>query len=254
MLSSKILKANSVYIDEENKVLIDTASSEIPTNAAADEPELDLMSEANTPEEIAKITLINANRKAENIIKDALREAEAIIQEAAKNAESEAREILSQSREQGHREGLYNAEKESNQIRAQANIVLEEAQRERQAMEASLEPDMVNLIISVINKLLGDTVRLEPAAVINLIKQGLAGATLTGDITIHVSPHDYDIVVENKDTLQALADASVKMDISKDLSLNPNDCVIETPYGSIDSSLGQQFETLRSNLIHILNS
>jgi flagellar biosynthesis/type III secretory pathway protein FliH len=37
----------------------------------------------------------------------------------------------------------------------------------------------------------------------------------------------------------------------KDLSLNPTDCIIETPYGNIDCSLERQMQDLIENLYYI---
>jgi flagellar assembly protein FliH len=239
-------------LDINNKVLIETAAIE------TEEPEenlneMDMLDENASPQELAINTIVNANKKSESIINDALKKADDIIQNAIKQAEQEGKKIIDEIREQGYREGIRNAESEGSQIRAQAEQVLNDARMERKSIEESTEPDMVDLIIKITAKLLDNAVRLNPAVVLNLIKQGLSGATLTGDVMIHVSPHDYDVTANNKEAIQAMAEGSVRIEIKRDPSLNPMDCVIETPFGNIDCSLGQQFENLCHNLAYVLN-
>jgi flagellar assembly protein FliH len=238
-------------MDADNKILIEVDAYE----AASDERD-SLAIEMDTnmaPEELSENIIINATRKSEAMIKEALKEAEEIVREAKEQASRDVDSILAQSREQGYKEGLDNAEYEAGQIRAEADAVLQDAVRERQQMQASLEPEMVDLIIRVLSKLLDDTVKINPQIIMNLIKQGMASSTITGDVSVHVSQYDYETVTENKDEILALADGSVKLEIIKDLSLNQMDCVIETAFGSIDCSLGQKFESLRDNLTYILN-
>jgi flagellar assembly protein FliH len=253
MLSSnaRVLKAHIVNIENDNKVLIETAFFDDAVDSEKSDGEWD---ENTTEEEQAESILINATRKSEAIIKDALDEAEGIVRAAEERAKKEAEVIIETARVMGHKEGIENAQEEAEAIRTQAQAVLERANNERIAAEESLEPDMLDLIVRIVAKLLDVTAAINPQVILNLIKQGLAGATVTGNITVYVSPHDYEIVTNNKEMIMSMADGSIKLDVVKDLSLNPLDCVIETPYGNIDCSLGQQFETLQTNLLYILSN
>jgi flagellar assembly protein FliH len=260
MLSSrnKIIKAHTANIDSENKVLIDVSSFEFEYGPVQEEEgDLSLIEELDesaAPEELAQSVIINANRKSEAIIKDALKEADQIVQEAKEKATREAEALIEGFREQGYNEGMQRAEQDGESIRTQAEGILEDAKRRRQDMEESLEPDIIELIVKITAKLLGDTASLNPLIIMNLIKQGLSGATITGDVTVHVSPVDYENVADNKDAILAMADGTVRLEVMSDPSLSPMDCVIETPYGNIDCSLGQQFDGLRSNLTYILSN
>jgi flagellar assembly protein FliH len=205
-------------------------------------------------EEQATSIIIGATRKSESIIKDAKNEAAIIIQNAKIQAEKEGEAIIESKRTQGYNEGLDQAKEEGEAIKAEAKALLDEAIQARKNMEASLEPDIIEMIQKIVNKLLNDAVQIEPQVIVHLIKQGFANTTVAGDITIHVSPFDYDVVLQNKETFLAMADGSVRLEIVKDFSLNEMDCIIETSYGNIDCSLGQQFDALKNNLIFILNN
>lgn len=214
----------------------------------------EVAAEKENPEERARITLAKAGREAEQIVRNARSEAAAIIESAKEQAAEEAESIRAQARDEAYQEGYQKAETEGAAIMAQANQVLVNAERERDKMEAQMEPDMVRLVIDIVTKLLGDMVRLHPEAVVNLIRQGLSSATITGDVAVRVSPHDFEAVAEHKEVLLAMTDSSVKLDVVRDPSLQAADCVIETPFGNIDCGLNQQFESLRDNLTYILTA
>ncbi|MCL2216329.1 MAG: FliH/SctL family protein, partial [Defluviitaleaceae bacterium] len=195
-----------------------------------------------------------AEQQAEEIVSSARAAATQEQNTIRANANAEAKRITSEAREAAYKEGMDAATREGDAIKAEARQTLESAVAERKAMQESLEPEIVELIIGITDKLLDKAVAINPSVITNLIKQGLASAVITGDIIIYVSPQDLEQVQEHKDELVALADGSVKMEIVKDLSLNPMDCVIETPFGDIDCSLGQQYDQLKANLSYILNN
>jgi flagellar assembly protein FliH len=72
-------------------------------------------------------------------------------------------------------------------------------------------------------------------------------------IFIHVSKQEYYIVVENLSQLiEATSNSAIE--VIKDLSLNKGDCIIETPFGNVDSSFDMQFEAIKNDLIYILEN
>jgi flagellar assembly protein FliH len=241
-------------MDRENKVVIDVSDPSLfesidllgDTELLEEEREI-------TPEEQTARLLQAAHNEAEQIILDA--QAAGIAEQAAMRnaAKSEINVAMEQAKEQGYQEGMTAATREGDAIRAQARQVLAEAQAERKSMQQNLEPEMVNLLIRILDKLVGNAVTLNPDIILALVKLGIQNATITGDVVVYVSPDDYETVAENKDTIMALTDGSVKLEITKDLSLNPMDCIIETPFGNIDCSLGQQLESLRANITYLLN-
>jgi len=253
---NRVLKAGAVKLDTENKIVIDVAYQH-PLQHLSDGQDDD--------ESVARKKEVQAQSMAIKIIQQAERQAEDILSNARisavqeqtairSSAEAEATRIKADAQASGYKTGMDSATSEGDAIRSEAHMILENAKAERASLEESLEPDMVGLILGITEKLLGDTIAINPAIIVNLIKQGLASAVITGNIVIYVSPQDLEHVQAHKDELLALTDGSVKVEIVKDLSLNPQDCIIETPFGDIDCSLGQQYETLRANLTYILNN
>ena len=253
LFSNRILKAGTVEVDTDNKVVIEVAPLQEQGMPLTSEPE-------RGSTDVEKI-----EAKARNIVQQARYQAEQILNEARRaaaveqanlisQAEAEATRLTREASDRGYQEGMEVATREGDAIKAEATKVLEQANADREAMQKALEPEMVQLLIDIMDKLVGDAVKLNPSIIINLIKQGLSSSTITGDVIVYVSAQDFDETIAKKDELLAITDGSVKLDIVKDLSLNPSDCVIETPFGSIDASLGQQHEALRENLTYILGN
>jgi flagellar assembly protein FliH len=209
---------------------------------------------SDSPEEKARKMVKKAGSEAEVILQKARKEAEEIIAAARVQSEAESEQLRKAAHNEGYTKGFAQAEAEGNKIKEQAKQVLADAHKERKRMEASLEPDMVALVQDIAAKLIGDVTRLYPETILYLIRQGLSDTSLTGEVSIHVSPKDYVTAAEYSKQLTELADSSVKIEVVRDPSLNEMDCVIETPFGNIDCSLTQQFESLRDQLTYILHT
>ncbi|MCL2355846.1 MAG: FliH/SctL family protein [Defluviitaleaceae bacterium] len=252
MLSSRrILKHNTVTLDPDNKVVI--AIGENGDTDSDEESVAPQKIEESAQSKAAKI-LRRAERQAEEILSDASRAATEERETIVQSAKSEAEKIVSEAREVGYNEGLEQASAEANTIRADAKKVMDDSIFEYKQKQKDLEPEIVTMIIGIVEKLLGNVRDLNPDIVLNVIRQGFDAAAMSGEVTVYVSADDYDLVEAKKEELMAHTDGSVKLTVTKDLSLSPMDCVIETPYGNIDCSLGQQFDSLRANLTYILNT
>jgi flagellar assembly protein FliH len=241
-------------LDRENKKIITTDNSALLKHAKPESEEIDAFDDAEiSPEEYIERMLDAARAEAEQIILDA--QASGIAEQAALRnaAKSEIAVLLEQAKSEGYQEGMTTATREGDEIRAHARQVLAEAEAERAYMQENLEPEMVDLLLGIATKLIGNAVALNPDVILTLVKMGMQNATITGEVKIYVSPDDYDTVIGGKTEIAALTDGSVKLEIVKDLSLSPMDCVIETPFGNIDCSLGQQLTALKSNITYLLN-
>jgi len=134
----------------------------------------------------------------------------------------------------------------------EANSLKTETYSQREEAIKSLEPELVDLIIRICRKLVSDSLHTNPQVILHLIRQGLAQSNFTGDVTLRVSKEDYDNVISNKEALMESVEGGAELLILKDFGLGLGDCVIETPFGVIDSSLDMQFEEIRESLRLIL--
>ncbi len=227
--------------------LTDFAEVVEPEPESEPEPEI-------SPEEMAEEILERARAEAREITDRANLEAQQIYDVNMQMINEKSKEIQAQSRNIGREEGYNEGLAQAQAIKDEAENVLQNAYIQRDELLASVEPQMVDLVINIIGKLLPDISVLNPQVILCLIKQGLSGSSIAGEVVVHVSKDDYDYVVENKETVLMMLDTQSKLDIVMDLSLSKSDCIIETPFGNIDCSLDSQYSELVDNLHYILNN
>ncbi len=262
----KIIKAYDVKVDPQNKVNIEIANIATLTPFHADRQREDYIQSDRPdqyheepqeiqqdidPTERARQIVDAARAEAEAIIENARQSAEEIIENATTDAKKNAERIKEQSRQEGLEAGIAEAQAEADRIKAEAQDLYTQAESDREETLKKLEPEIVRLIVDITEKLLMRTVIINPGVVINLLKDCLSNTTTVGDIVIHVSEDDYDLVSQNKNDILSVVDTSTNVSIIKDSTLNISDCIIETQFGNIDCSLDQQFQALKSDLFYL---
>ena len=255
---AKIYKAQTINLDTQNKVEIGPPKAEMPADEVKPDNSAHLAAAiaADATQQHArnqaKDVLAGATKEAGITLAKAQEEAERIIREATLNMEQDRASVLLDAEKRGYSEGYDKGAAEAEALMAKANSIINETHVARQEAIKALEPELVELIIRIVRKLISDSMQLKPQVVLHLIRQGLAQSNFTGDVTLRVSKSDYDHVVANKALLLESVEGGADLDVLKDFSLNSGDCVIETPFGVIDSSLDMQFEEIRESLKLIL--
>lgn len=251
---SKILKASYISVDNDNKINIQTPVFNYEEFRIYDDDDEDEPIYVDDGEVTEENILANARIRAEQIIGEAKSVAEQMVEEARLKIKSDRQIAIEQGKAEGYDIGYNDGMNQAEEMLTEAQVIYEEAVTQKEDMINSVEPDLINLIIDIVHKILSDSVKINPQVVINLIKQGISKTTITGDVFIHVSELDYDSIVEAKFKIIAMTDGNTKLEIIKDFSLNKGDCIIETPFGNIDCSLEQQFEYLKQSLYYILKN
>lgn len=257
---SKILKAPYISIDKENKINIEPPvfNYEAITGIDYDDDDYGDDDEPIYVDDSAELTeetiLENARLEAEKIINDARQMAEQIIEDAKTKAMADVENAIEQGKSEGYEQGYTDGMNQAEEMLMEAQGIYEDSVAQRDEMINSAEPDLIELVINIVHKILSSSIKINPQVIINLIKQGISKTTITGNVFIHVSKEDYDYTIENKFSILTMIDGSTKLEIIKDFSLNKGDCIIETPFGNIDCSLEQQFQDLKQNLYYILKN
>lgn len=193
----------------------------------------------------------NANNEAARLVENAKKEAEEIIETAREKAISLAEEIKKEAEEKGYNDGLQKGEIEAKSLIDQANETLLSAKAEKQQILNSAEPQIIDLVQDLLNKLIGETVKINNDIILHLIRKGLSTANASGKLSIHISVEDYDNVINNKHLIETYVDSDKELEFVKDVLLGKNECIIETPFGNVDSSLDSQLESLKQDLLYM---
>lgn len=253
-LRTRIVKAADVHLSEKPVNLgfsaVDGSYDEITTILDIIEEPGSRETERQTLESLRAKVIAEGRTEAGLITAAAKAEAKKVVDAAVREAGERSTAITEEAYAKGFEEGVAEGRSEGARLAEEGKTLLEDARLTRETMIQTLEPELVSLVTQVAEKLLKDRAAFDPEVVLTLIRAGLAETEAFEDIKIRVSSDDFETVTANKDELQKNA-GGAKLEIVRDLSLNKSDCIIETEYGYIDSSLNQQLESLKEQLFYI---
>lgn len=249
---SKVFKSSRVVIDDKAFVLSTKAheieavieSKEIAVNEGFD-PHL----AANQIIDAAKIEanqiLEDADREYEQKIASAQNSSDAIVA----NAYDQAKGIMEQAKAEGYQDGYNRGVDDSQEIAKQivdeAISIKEEWQQMRNNLFHKTEPEMIEIVIEALEKVLDYKVETDQTLIESLIRQGISRVTKSHQVSIRVSNEDYNHALSIKPMIIATSDKIEDIDIKRDPSLKNGSCIIDTESGSIDSSLNTQLDQIK---------
>jgi len=239
-------------VNDTNKVKIGERSGQQSNEPAALAQEIN-RANGSAAEDLRKVEEMfeRAQLSADVILNSANSKASRIIAEAKVHADSLAQEIKGEAYERGYAEGRDKGTKEGERLKCEAEAVLEEARRRREEIVGSVERDVVELIAKLLDKLLVNTIEINPGIVAMLVRGHLSNMNVTGNVILRVSPDDYDEVIGRRDEIAAAVDSSVTIEIAKDVTFKKAECVLETPLGSMDISLESSCKMVKDNLTYL---
>jgi flagellar assembly protein FliH len=257
-LSRKIFKNNSVVIDRENPQAIENYVEFEVMKFGGDgtaRPLPDDETGEYSPTDAASI-VAHASKQAGRMLERARKETQKLQDDAQAALEQERKQTLANAEaegfERGYSEGYDEGVSAARALRDEAERIKEQTILEREEAIALLEPELIRLVGSILQKVGLNTARINPTVTLNLIRQGLTQSSFTGDVTLRVSKDDYDYVITHKEYLLEYVEGGANLEIVKDHSLGVGDCLIETPFGVVDSSLNMQLEEIKQDLALIL--
>lgn len=255
---SNIIKSFRV-IQTESKRIIDDTKAEDESRKAIEQI---FEEEKEKAEKEYKIIVDKAKEKAAKIVEDAEEQKESIIDEAY----IKAKEILDEHKEigykeghelgykKGHEKGYEEGKVKSDELIKEALNIKESYISTRNNLLKELEEDIVELVISIYEKVINKKTEEDDELIVSLVLNGISNLDLTDKLTIVVSKEDYNILEIAKEEILAKASMITELDIKYDISLKKGDCILETSKGNIDASLKNQLEEVKELLTTILNN
>ena len=119
-----------------------------------------------------------------------------------------------------------------------------EALRSRRA--ATL--DLRGLAVKIAEKLLGRTLALDPAAVVDLTTEALRHAGEPKAIRIRSNPDDLALLESGRPRLLDRARSAGALHLEGDASIERGGCIIESELGSVDARLSVQLDAIERAL------
>ncbi|QIB26197.1 FliH/SctL family protein [Caloranaerobacter azorensis] len=207
----------------------------------------------------------DAWKKHDEIINKAKAEAEMLLNEARENADAimektyeKSRLVIEESKQKGYEEGYKKGYEEgcieAEKIIKEANSIKREYLQKRAAYLKQLEKDIVELVISISEKIINQKLDDDKEVIISIILKGLENLLVSDKVVIRVSKDDYDVVELAKERLLAEASLIEDIKVKIDNNLQKGSCIIETERGCVDVGINTQIETMKKTLKDILNS
>lgn len=156
----------------------------------------------------------------------------------------------------GERSGYAQGEQAGgDEVRRQVESVLQSLGRMLEELEAlrrkdarDFEKELVEMVLAVARKVVGQEVAANPDAVAHLLRDALGRIEHAGPLTIRVNPADLERLSELRpQLLEGLADPG-RVRFEADAGLDAGGCLIESSAGDIDARVEQRFRVVEDAL------
>ncbi|HHT03923.1 MAG TPA: hypothetical protein GX005_06330 [Bacteroidales bacterium] len=192
---------------------------------------------------------LQAEQEALITIEKATAKANQIVRDAQIKVEKESSIALENAKNKGYDAGYKEGKLKSQTLIDQGHKVLEEAKSEKEIMLKQLEPEIIEMIIAICQKLTSEEIEFNKSMIHLLIRKALGNMQYEmTDISIKVSPDQYQSVVENKALIIKDYANPADVEILQEADLNKGTCIIETPFGSIECNLDSQFDEIKKQM------
>ena len=252
---SRVIKA---AVWKDNPHLINTPEPPPPQVVAAammdDETRDRMMAEIAAKEQRATEMIKEASVNAEIIRQEAQAEHDRLLE----LAQQQITELKEKAQQEGRREGYEAGHKDGEQkVREEMEAAIRAANAQaektlRDAKDASAdyvqkaEKDVTTIAMSVVEKVLPQHFIDVPQVILPLVREAILKVKDQKELLIHVPPASYGLVLMARDEFRSLLTyGDATLEVLSDDSMQPGDCLVETPNGSVDARLATQIEMLK---------
>jgi flagellar biosynthesis/type III secretory pathway protein FliH len=115
-------------------------------------------------------------------------------------------------------------------------------------MEEEIEPSYVNLVRECVEKIIGQELKMNPEAIVGVVRNALIDARQQREIIVRVNPADVEALNKNKNKLLEILARANAVEVREDASITRGGCMVMTELGAIDAQLERQLEALATAL------
>ncbi|MBQ9990639.1 MAG: hypothetical protein IJP31_06835 [Lachnospiraceae bacterium] len=216
-------------------------------------PEGEAYSEGFVPMDPSAMTQIQepvyTGPSPEELIAEAESQIEEMKLEARQELESMREYTMEEWRQQGFREGQKQAVEELEKEKAVLKQQAAKLEAEYQEKINRLEPEFIEVLTGIYEQIFKVELKDYKPILVHAITNSIRNIEGGKDFIVHVSKGDYPEVSKAKqDIFAGLATTSASLEIIEDMTLGPNECMIETSNGIYDCGIGSQLEELTRRL------
>jgi len=188
------------------------------------------------------------SEKSSQIIENAKLEAQKILEQAKQEAAKIQKEAFEEAKNKGYQDGIAAAELEFKDKMAEIDQIKAKLQKDYEVMLMNLEPQIAEIIASLVEKIVGVAVEEGKEVILYLVKKALRKQDKCNDFTIRISKEDYEFLNSKKNIILASLGRDVNLRITEDPALEKNQCLIETDFSVINCGLDEQLKNLMMDI------
>lgn len=239
-------RVQSPRLTEEEEIFGDGKKTESadPAEVAESDEDKDLR--------ISQDIVYKAKEEAAQLRREAELEAGRIVRDAKEETIRIKSETEEKAREEGYSRGEELAKQHYSSLLAEAEDYKSRSKTEYEEALASTEQDIVNLVLDIAAKIVGDEIRSNREAILGIVRETINACSNHEHVLLKVSDDDYDVVLENKDKLRSMVGGLDELEIRRDSTLDKGSCVVENDFGSVDGSCGTRLESIRKAFFEVL--
>lgn len=193
-----------------------------------------------------------AELRANEVLAEAGERASRLLEEAQLRAGAEAEKLREEARENGFeagfsegaaraaREGAEKTEAEIAEIRG----ILDEIGSARDAVIDSLEPELIDLVMEISQKVINVQLEKDDKIFVGIIRSALSKLKREGKIIVRVSPEEYRRIFSSGMAELVVDSEMVRAHVEQELSFDRWDCMLESEGETINSGVDSQLRRI----------
>ncbi len=192
--------------------------------------------------------ILEREHESKEIINKAQNEAMQKVQEA----EVKSAEVIEEARQAGYvkgkEEGFEAAKEEVQHMVKRLHSVIEASIEERERIMVHSERQIINLVLTMVEKVVKKLTEEDHNVVINNIQEALKLVRGAMQVYIHVHPDDYNFTLSFKEQLIAMIEGNPKVKFLENPSIGRGGVFIETDLGEIDATIATQLTDIQDQI------
>ena len=192
-------------------------------------------------------------------------EAEALKAETLQQAQAEAEELRRTTYESAYNEGYNKGQQDGQQqIIEEQKYIIENANQKAEKTLANARDEVTKyiaegeytvaeMVLQIADKVISQHFIDVPLVILPLVREAIQKVKDQPFITVRVCSEAYEFVLPARAELQSMLEGNAKLDVISDASLKPGDCVLESPNGTVDARLNTQMEQIRLAVCNMMN-
>lgn len=191
-----------------------------------------------------EFSLEEKRKEAEAIIQEAEKKAEQLIEDAKQQVEEITAAAQASGERMGYEAGHQKAAEELLERKKYMAERLQTMEDEFQKMCDDLEPQVLNAVCDIFEKVFHVQFTQNKEILLHLVKNAILKIESTKEFQVRVSEKNYQYLESHKNEILNQVGQNIKLDVEADASMDETQCVLETDSGFFDCSIDVQLENL----------